>query len=117
MILLPSGWDKSIAIDFFPQLTEQKYADKSPSFSPAIFQERVICPLVLRFSTLITSAPRSAKNWPTLGPASTEASSRTFKSLKIMASCKSFIAFLRFRLQNKKKNHEIIVRFGLLACV
>ena len=48
------------------------------------FQFRVTSPLVFLFSILITLAPSSEKNIPTAGPASTLASSTTFKSLKTL---------------------------------
>src|SRR5688572_17897067 len=71
------------ATDLLPQLAQEKYAEISvPGSSEAVFQLRVTSPWVAVFSIFKTVAPSSAKNWPTLGPAKTLASSSTKRPAK-----------------------------------
>src|SRR5437867_988318 len=79
--LWPSGLERSIVIDFLPRLADVKYAESllsrpSWSFTQGGPKERESSPEPGR-STLITSAPRSARFCPAQGPASTRERSRT----------------------------------------
>src|SRR5512134_3758190 len=77
----PAGFDRSTVIDFFPRFAHAKYADSVVSLPLASFSQggpkaRESSPFVGR-STLMTSAPRSARFWPVHGAASTRDRSRT----------------------------------------
>src|SRR5437867_4464755 len=79
--LWPSGLERSIVIDFLPRLADVKYAESllsrpSLSFTHGGPKARESSPEPGR-STLITSAPRSARFCPAQGPASTRERSRT----------------------------------------
>src|SRR5688572_9114992 len=77
----PSGLARSTVTDFLPRLAQAKYADSPVSLPAASFSHggpkaRESSPFPGR-STLITSAPRSARFWVAQGPASTRVRSRT----------------------------------------
>src|SRR5688572_21851431 len=77
----PSGLERSTVTDFLPRLAQAKYADSPVSLPAASFSHggpnaRESSPAPGR-STLITSAPRSARFCPHHGPASTRDKSST----------------------------------------
>src|SRR5258706_8896489 len=77
----PSGFPMLSVIDFLPRLADVKYAESllsrpSLSFTQGGPKARESSPEPGR-STLITSAPRSARFCPAQGPASTRERSRT----------------------------------------
>src|SRR5882672_2818022 len=77
----PSGFPMLIVIDFLPRLAEVNYAESllsrpSLSFTQGGPKARESSPAPGR-STLMTSAPRSARFCPAQGPASTRERSRT----------------------------------------
>src|SRR3954465_1561703 len=80
-IACPSGTAMLSASDFLPRFAELKYAESfvslpSPSRSHGGPKARESSPTPGR-STLMTSAPRSARFWLAQGPASTRERSRT----------------------------------------
>src|SRR5262245_5680726 len=77
----PAGFERSMVIDFLPRLAQAKYADSVVSLPVGSFSHggpkaRESSPFFGR-STLITSAPRSARFCPVHGAARTRDRSRT----------------------------------------